>query len=93
MQNPQQPGWLAICAVFPYPCLLLTRRPNPGHKRSPLISLSERGAHVYKEVDELAAGWANQLVVGISNNDLQVTLRTLETVCDRLIENKESDGI
>lgn len=72
---------------------LVTLNPNSGNKRSPFISLSERGAHVYEKVDRLQAGWANGLVEGIPSNDLEVTLRTLETVRNRLIENSGGRGI
>jgi len=66
---------------------LLTLHPNSGHKKSPFIALSKLGAQVYKKVDRLQTDWANRLATGISSKDLQVTLRTLETVRERLIRN------
>jgi len=72
---------------------LLTQHTNPGHKRSPLFTLSELGAQVYEEVDGLQAGWANQLVAGISSNELLVTLRTLEAVHGRLIGEHQGEKL
>ena len=66
---------------------LMALHPNPGHKRSPFVALTETGEQIYKKVDTLQADWANQLAEGITSNDLQVTLRTIERVHERLLKN------
>jgi DNA-binding MarR family transcriptional regulator len=67
---------------------LVTLHPNSGHKRSPFIALSELGAPVYREVDSLWADLANRLATDFSGNDLQVTLRTLEAIRERLVKSR-----
>ncbi len=64
---------------------LLVIHPNPGHKRSPLIAFSEQGKCVYEKMDSLHSNWANRMVEGISGHQLQVTLRTIEIIQDRLV--------
>jgi len=71
---------------------LLTQYPNPGHKRSPLYTLSERGAQIYGEVDCLQAGWANQLADGLDSEKLKATLTTLEMLHGRLAAQLKGDG-
>lgn len=63
---------------------LLEQNQNPNNKRSPLYSLSEKGIKVYAEVDGLRTIWVNQLSEGLSIDDLQVTLSTLEIMHRRL---------
>jgi DNA-binding MarR family transcriptional regulator len=65
---------------------LITIRPNPKHQRSPFIILTESGMQTYKKVERLWAEWANKLTAGISGDDLQSTLRTLESVQKRLLK-------
>ena len=66
---------------------LLAQLPNPGNKRSPFITHSNIGIQVYARVETLQADWANKLSTGLSGSDLQVTLRTLETVHKSLVDN------
>jgi DNA-binding MarR family transcriptional regulator len=66
---------------------LMILRPNSGHKRSPLIALSELGARVYEKVDRIWVHWANQLATGIPDHDLLETLNTLEKIRERLVNN------
>jgi DNA-binding MarR family transcriptional regulator len=66
---------------------LMILQPNSGHKRSPLIALSELGARVYEKVDRIWVDWANQLATGIPDHDLLETLHTLEKIRERLVNN------
>jgi len=57
---------------------------NADHRRSPLVSLTERGRARYQAVDQKQAAWVNQLVAGLSRSDLQTTARVLGELCTRL---------
>jgi DNA-binding MarR family transcriptional regulator len=63
---------------------LLTFAPNVDHRRSPLVSLTERGRATYSATDRRQAGWVNRLAGGIGGTDLETTARVLEEICHRL---------
>jgi hypothetical protein len=44
--------------------LLLALVPNADHRRSPLVSLTERGKATYAVTDRRQAAWANRLAGG-----------------------------
>jgi DNA-binding MarR family transcriptional regulator len=67
---------------------LLELSSNADHRRSRLVSLTERGRAKYSTVDRRQAIWVNRLAGGIGRSDLQATGRVLDELCRRL----ESDG-
>jgi DNA-binding MarR family transcriptional regulator len=70
---------------------LLTLAPNVDHRRSPLVSLTERGRATYLATDRRQAAWVNRLAGGISRTDLQTTARVLDELCRRL-ESSEHES-
>jgi DNA-binding MarR family transcriptional regulator len=63
---------------------LLTQEPNVDHRRSPLVSLTERGSQTYAATDRRQAAWANRLADGIDRTELETTARVLDELCRRL---------
>jgi DNA-binding MarR family transcriptional regulator len=63
---------------------LLEPQPNPTNKRSPRYALTKRGRNIYGELDRTQAGWANQLVTGLSVEDLVAARRVLDLISERL---------
>jgi DNA-binding MarR family transcriptional regulator len=63
---------------------LLTLAPNADHRRSPLVSLTERGSATYSATDRRQAAWVNRLAGGIGRKDLETTARVLGELCRRL---------
>lgn len=63
---------------------------NPRHKRSPLITLTDKGTNLYQEIqtrDEAAFG---EIFSGISQTDNKTAHQTLKTLVDNL--SREIDG-
>lgn len=58
--------------------------PNPRHLRSPLYKLSNLGSSTFAKVMALHAEWANELVSGLSPQDLKQTLKTLNAIYEQL---------
>jgi DNA-binding MarR family transcriptional regulator len=73
---------------------LLVFTPNADHRRSPLVSLTERGAASYSAIDGRQAEWVNRLVAGIGRNELDTAARVLDELCRRLETNgaERADG-
>ena len=63
---------------------LLALAPNADHRRSPLVSLTERGKATYSATDRRQAAWVNRLAGGIGRTDLETTTRVLDKLCRRL---------
>jgi DNA-binding MarR family transcriptional regulator len=63
---------------------LLALAPNADHRRSPLVSLTERGRAIYSATDRRQAAWVNRLAGGIGRTDLETTTRVLDEFCRRL---------
>jgi hypothetical protein len=53
-------------------------------RRSPLVSLAERGRATYSATDRRQAAWVNRLAGGIGRTDLETTTRVLDELCRRL---------
>jgi DNA-binding MarR family transcriptional regulator len=64
----------------------LESQPNPRHKRSRLLALTETGRHVFAEVRRRDAGIVERAFEGIPANDVASTRRTLERLRDALNE-------
>lgn len=56
---------------------------NMDHKRSPLVSVNEKGAKVMDAVDEAQAEWVNGLCDGFSQSQIVEALELMETIRDR----------
>jgi len=57
---------------------------NPRHERSPLYTLTRKGAQAYAQAEKLQAAWAASLAEPLSTDDLHAALRTLRALYDRL---------
>jgi DNA-binding MarR family transcriptional regulator len=57
---------------------------NPYHLRAKLVCLTERGQHLLREVSERQALWVNRLAADLSPDDVQVAVRLLDTLTQRL---------
>lgn len=58
--------------------------PNSDHRRSQLVSLTDRGRAGYQAIDEKQAAWVNELSAGLRRSDLDMTARVLDQLCTRL---------
>ena len=67
---------------------LVKPTPNIDHKRSPLISISEKGEKVMSKVNRDQIVWVNQLSKGLNKQEIDQTLELLQTIRTRL-ESKQ----
>lgn len=58
----------------------LESRPNPRHKRSPLIALTYVGRELFSKVRRIEAGLVDALFADIPSDDVESTRRTLEAI-------------
>jgi DNA-binding MarR family transcriptional regulator len=63
---------------------LLESRPNPRHKRSSLMLLSDKGGELFAEILVKDKETVAKLFSGIPAEDLEATRRTLETLLGKL---------
>jgi DNA-binding MarR family transcriptional regulator len=63
---------------------LIVTRPNPRHKRSPLIAISAAGRRLFSRVRRREAAIVEQLFRDIPKQDLRVTRRTLQSLHTQL---------
>lgn len=59
-------------------------RANPGHKRSHLIALTEKGAATYRDVHDAELARIDQMAGPLGLEDLKATLRVLAHVVNEL---------
>jgi DNA-binding MarR family transcriptional regulator len=64
-------------------------RPNPQHKRSPLIELTQDGAKVFARIHRRDVAVIADLFDGIPVSNCQVTRRTLARLYERLNEGAQ----
>ena len=69
---------------------LVRTRPNPRHKRSPLIELTQDGAKVFARIHRRDVAVIADLFSGVPAANCQVTRRTLARLYDRLNEEAET---
>ncbi len=62
---------------------ILAFEPNIDHKRSPLLSITKKGAKVLQEIEKDQAVWVNQLAQGVSERQLKSALKILQVVLAR----------
>ncbi|MFI5608313.1 MarR family winged helix-turn-helix transcriptional regulator [Amycolatopsis sp. NPDC051903] len=65
---------------------MLTRSPNPADARAPLLAVTPKARAALRELGARRDRWADAVAAGLSPEDLEVTLRTLETVRTLLAE-------
>jgi DNA-binding MarR family transcriptional regulator len=58
--------------------------PNPDHRRSQLVRLTEAGERRYAAIDRRQIGWVNSLAHGIGRRELETTARVLAELAARL---------
>jgi DNA-binding MarR family transcriptional regulator len=63
---------------------LLQSRSNPRHKRSPLISLTEKGRGLFSQIQTKDAEILQQVFAEIPDEDVQVTRATLKSLLANL---------
>lgn len=62
----------------------IEQRGNPRHQRSSLYALTKTGERAFAEAMALEAVWAEELVVGLSLQELENARQTLAAVYERL---------
>ena len=65
---------------------MVTFEPNPDHKRAPLIAVSEKGQAAMEMVNAAQSTWVNALAAGLSERQLNQTLKILQAVRERTEE-------
>jgi len=63
---------------------LVKAEPNPGHLRSPLYTLTRKGASAFDATERIQRAWATRLARGMSVSDLQSSKRLLGEFRTRL---------
>jgi DNA-binding MarR family transcriptional regulator len=59
-------------------------RPNPDHKNSPFVELTESGAAALREITKAAHKWHVRLAKQVDRADLLVTLTVVRSLCAAL---------
>ena len=63
---------------------LLHAQPNPQHKRSSLLRLTQRGRELFAAIRESESVIVERIFADVSDDDLEVTRNTLDTVFKQL---------
>jgi DNA-binding MarR family transcriptional regulator len=63
---------------------LVEAEPNPDHRRSPLIRLTELGSAKYRGLERRQVKWINELADGLKPSELASAARVLEELSGRL---------
>jgi DNA-binding MarR family transcriptional regulator len=58
--------------------------PNPHHRRSPLVVLTDKGRRTFDEAMRRQVPWINRLARGLSVEDIEVARTLARTVRERL---------
>ncbi|EIJ44237.1 transcriptional regulator [Beggiatoa alba B18LD] len=66
---------------------LVVKQSNPADSRSYLYQLSPTGLDVYHKVERLQMIWVNRLAQGITRENLQTTLHTLQQLREHLVND------
>ena len=62
---------------------MVTFEPNPDHKRAPLVAVSKKGQAAMLKINAAQSVWVNDLADGLSERQLNQTLKVLKTVRKR----------
>jgi DNA-binding MarR family transcriptional regulator len=58
--------------------------PNPNHRRAKLVQITERGTVALTKTYERQIQWANEMAIGLSDEDLDRTLKVMAAFRARL---------
>lgn len=58
----------------------LQTRPNPRHKRSPLIALTRIGRDMFERIRKIESDLVDELFADVPDEDVETTRRTLEAI-------------
>ena len=72
---------------------LIEARPNPRHKRSPLIALTYVGRELFRKIRNIESEFVDALFVDIPTIDVECTRRTLEAIYFHNLKQGETDEI
>jgi DNA-binding MarR family transcriptional regulator len=67
-------------------------RPNPEHRRAPLLAHTARGQEVLHGIDRVQAAWVNQLAAGIGAGEWDAALTVLRSIRQRLEGSRKPEG-
>lgn len=59
-------------------------KPNPHHRRAPLVELTQQGHEIYDAAMALQAPWANALAQGLSSDEIATARKVIAALRDRL---------
>jgi DNA-binding MarR family transcriptional regulator len=62
----------------------VTTAPNPSHKRSPLIVLTDKGAAALQQMQAIEAPYLAELGADLSPRDIATATQLLRTIADRV---------
>ena len=62
---------------------------NIDHRRSPILQLSDEGLSTIEGINQAQIEWSNKLGRELNLHDLEVTLQTLQGLCEILDERGE----
>jgi DNA-binding MarR family transcriptional regulator len=62
----------------------VTTAPNPSHKRSPLIVITDKGLAALRTMQEVEAPYLDELGAGLSAADIATATRLLRVIADRI---------
>jgi len=63
---------------------LLALGPNPNHQRAPLVLFTPKGRAAYDQAADRQGPWAERLCEGVARADLELALRLLRDLGERL---------
>jgi len=69
----------------------LEARPNPRHKRSPLIALTPLGSDLFHRIRVRETELVDSLFAGIPDADVECSRRTLESVYLHILKKEETN--
>lgn len=66
----------------------VTRQPDPDDRRTNRLVLTAAGTDIARGIDQRLIAMRAELLVGISDDDLAVTVALLERVAERIVEQR-----
>lgn len=65
---------------------MVVLKPNPDHKRAPLVSIDDTGRKVLAEIDKAQIEWVNELSKGVTKSQASQALEVLQSIRKRTEE-------
>ncbi len=62
---------------------MVALQPNQDHKRSPLVSITDKGNDVMTAINDAQAAWVNVLSEGLSERQINQVLKVLQQLRER----------